>query len=313
MMGIFDKARSLLRREAPAAKGRRKPNAPAPTVSAEELEQLRTRARNRLVGASLLLLGGIVAFALLFETQPRPLSSGVPIWWAGGTNDSARSRPADAAPVEAPAPLDEQALDEQGRAALALSGRVAGSSPAAVVQGLPPLPVLRGTPVAEVPAPGAVSPAPPVALAAPPAARPVASAAPVTQALPVAAPASKPRPPAVAVRAEPAPVARESVREPAREVSRETAREPVREQAPSAAADKGRYVVQVGAYADAQGARDARGKVESLGFKTYTQVIESASGRRVRVRVGPFVTRAEAEKAAARLKAAGQGAAVLSL
>ena len=43
------------------------------------------------------------------------------------------------------------------------------------------------------------------------------------------------------------------------------------------------------------------------------QVIESASGRRIRVRVGPYATKAEAEKAAVRIKSGGLQAAVLVL
>ncbi|HJV71517.1 SPOR domain-containing protein [Ideonella sp.] len=79
------------------------------------------------------------------------------------------------------------------------------------------------------------------------------------------------------------------------------------------AVDNGRFVVQIGAFAEATGAREARMKVEGMGLKTYTQVIESASGRRIRVRVGPYATKAEADKAAARIKASGLQAAVLVL
>jgi DedD protein len=36
--------------------------------------------------------------------------------------------------------------------------------------------------------------------------------------------------------------------------------------------------------------RDARQKVEKLGLKTYTQVVETPTGKRTRVRVGPYAT-----------------------
>jgi DedD protein len=75
----------------------------------------------------------------------------------------------------------------------------------------------------------------------------------------------------------------------------------------------GRFVVQAGAYTDAVTLREARQKVEKLGMKTYTQVIETDSGARTRVRVGPFDTREEAEKAAARIKGSGLAANILSL
>ena len=74
-----------------------------------------------------------------------------------------------------------------------------------------------------------------------------------------------------------------------------------------------RYVVQAGAYTDASSLRDARQKVEKLGLKTYTQVIETSAGSRTRVRVGPFLTRDEAEAAAARIKSAGLAVSILSL
>jgi DedD protein len=78
-------------------------------------------------------------------------------------------------------------------------------------------------------------------------------------------------------------------------------------------ADEGRFVVQIGAFAEVVSAREARLKVEGMGLKTYTQVIESATGRRIRVRVGPYTSKAEAEKAASRIKSGGLQAAVLLL
>ena len=80
--------------------------------------------------------------------------------------------------------------------------------------------------------------------------------------------------------------------------------------APEAA---GRFVVQVGAFADPAAARELRAKVEKLGLKTYTQVAETSAGKRIRVRLGPFATRAEAEKVQARPKDAGIAAVVLTL
>jgi DedD protein len=83
--------------------------------------------------------------------------------------------------------------------------------------------------------------------------------------------------------------------------------------APSAATEAGRFVVQIGAFADATAAREVRLKVETLGLKTYTQVVETPQGKRIRVRVGPFATQEEAGKVLARLKAAKLPGAVLTL
>jgi DedD protein len=74
-----------------------------------------------------------------------------------------------------------------------------------------------------------------------------------------------------------------------------------------------RFVVQAGAYSEAGALRDARQKVEKLGLKTYTQVVEGDGGKRTRVRIGPFATRQEAEAVAAKVKATGLQASILAL
>ena len=107
-----------------------------------------------------------------------------------------------------------------------------------------------------------------------------------------------------------APVAAVAVPAPAATATPQAAASPP----PAAAsASTGRFVVQVGAFNEATALREARSKVERLGLKTYTQVIETASGARTRVRVGPFETRDEADRASARLKAAGLPAYILVL
>jgi DedD protein len=81
----------------------------------------------------------------------------------------------------------------------------------------------------------------------------------------------------------------------------------------SPAAVEGRFVVQVGAFADAARAQEARLKVERAGLKTYTQVAETKDGKRIRVRVGPYGSRADAEKAASKIKGLDLPAAILTL
>jgi len=83
--------------------------------------------------------------------------------------------------------------------------------------------------------------------------------------------------------------------------------------APEPVPNPARYAVQVGAFSDVQKAREARAVLEKAGLKTYTQVITNADGRRTRVRVGPWEDKAEAEKAAEKIKALNLPAAVLRL
>lgn len=79
------------------------------------------------------------------------------------------------------------------------------------------------------------------------------------------------------------------------------------------AASEARFVVQVGAFADGTKAREVRLKLERAGLKTYTQVVESKEGRRIRVRVGPFATKPDAEKAAEKIKKLDLSAGILEL
>lgn len=138
---------------------------------------------------------------------------------------------------------------------------------------------------------------------------------------PIAAPVAKPEPPPAA-KTEPKP-------EPKPEPKVEAKPEPKHvaqaedgakakallegKPAKAAATADGRFVVQVGAFADQTKAREARLKVERAGLKTYTNVAETKDGKRIRVRVGPFGTRAEADKAASKIKGLDLPAAILTL
>ena len=86
---------------------------------------------------------------------------------------------------------------------------------------------------------------------------------------------------------------------------------PTADKKPEAA--EGRFVVQVGAFTDVTRAREARLKLEQAGLKTYTQVVQTGEVRKIRVRVGPFPTKAEADKAAAKIKKLDLPAAILTL
>lgn len=174
------------------------------------------------------------------------------------------------------------------------------------------LPPAKGTaPVAAKPAEAAS------AVAAAPAAAPSPASAPPPVAMEPAPPASVAAAPVEREVIEPPPPARAAASAAQRDAQRAQAileGKPVATAAPAASDAKApRFVVQAGAYTDASSLREARQKVEKLGLKTYTQVIESDAGSRTRVRVGPFESREEAEKAAARIKSAGLAANILTL
>jgi len=81
----------------------------------------------------------------------------------------------------------------------------------------------------------------------------------------------------------------------------------------SAKATAGRAAIQVGAFSDAGKVRDVRQKLEQAGLKTYTQVVEKDGKSTTRIRVGPYETREEADKAAARIRKLDLPASVLKL
>lgn len=67
---------SFLRRKKPVATPAPEP---APANAQAAVAQARTRARRRLIGAVVLLGVGVIAFPLLFETEPRPIPVDLPI------------------------------------------------------------------------------------------------------------------------------------------------------------------------------------------------------------------------------------------
>lgn len=118
--------------------------------------------------------------------------------------------------------------------------------------------------------------------------------------------------PVAAVQTAPKPVAKVEAPAKERTAATETARaKALLEDKP--AAGSVRIVVQVGAFAEPDRARETRLKLERAGLTTYTHVADTPQGKRIRVRLGPFTSRAEADKAAARVKALGLPAAILTL
>ena len=172
-------------------------------------------------------------------------------------------------------------------------------------------PVLPAPPAQGKPAP---EPWPVITERAEPAAS-AAAAAPKSAAAPLPAP-----PPLEAVPAKTAAAPAATPSDKAAEARRAQALldgKPVAAVAPSKPAstdDKAaRFVVQAGAYSNAAALREARQRVEKLGLKTYVQTVDTDAGKRTRLRVGPFASRDDAEKAAARIKDSGLAVNILSL
>ncbi len=74
-----------------------------------------------------------------------------------------------------------------------------------------------------------------------------------------------------------------------------------------------RFIVQVGAFAEEKKSTEVRSKLEKAGIKTYTHIAQTKEGKRIRVRVGPFATKEEAQKTADKIKSLQLSASVLTI
>lgn|SRR5574337_226802 len=250
------------------------------TAQAESIEDMRRRARHRLIGAAVLVLAGVVGFPMLFDTQPRPVAVNMAIDIPDRNKVAPLVVPQKGGDTALPTPA---AVSEPAAAGLDAGEEVVGSRP-------------RGEP-----APQAHVQAEPKPESKPeprPEPKPAPKAEHKTEPKQESRPEAKPEP----------KTARQDDAARARALLEGRAQP----QAP-AGGEQGRFIVQVGAFADVDKAREVRERLERSGLKTYTQVVDTKDGKRTRVRVGPFDNRAEADKAAGRVKGAGLSASVLAL
>jgi len=269
------------------------------------MEHMRQRARHRLLGAAVLLLAGIVAFPLLFDTQPRTLSSKPP---AVEMRDSDQLPPLPLPPM---ATADDSLVagEEIVTAGVSLSAVVAPPEALpSVLQDLPDEPMSVPPPVAPqlepilVPEPAPLSATP-------------AQVKPPSNGQPSRPEAKKPA-------AKPTPQITEAERarallEGKPVLSAEAQRvQALLEQRPVAAAKvpkTSRSVLQVGSFTDAAGAQAVREKLQKAGVNAYLEEINVGKNKRTRVRAGPFTTKEESEKMEKRIKDMGLPAVPIAL
>lgn len=74
-------------------------------------------------------------------------------------------------------------------------------------------------------------------------------------------------------------------------------------EAPAAKASE--YVILIGAFASEENVRSIRAKLQEKGVRTYTEPLDTPGGKRTRVRAGPFPSREAAEKGLEKMKQVG--------
>ena len=228
----------------------------------ENIEVVRRRARHRLMGAVVLVLVAVVGFPLLFDTQPRPVAVDTPIVIPDRHNT---------APLASgtPVPASQAPAKPLLPASEPVTAQASLDAREEVV--LPPAPVVP-----------------------PPQAEPTKAAPPVAK-VPDKEPVSKQEVPAAA------PVKADKAA-PAKPKDDGDKAQALLEGKPPAKAAAGRVVIQVGAFSDPAKVREVRSKLERAGVTTYTQVVERDGKSTTRIRVGPYETREEADKVAARIR-----------
>lgn len=303
-MGLLS---SLKRKSSEPAARRLPPQDPA------QVELLRTRARRRLIGVAVLVGLAVVALPYVFEATPRPARPELAVRMPG--------EPAEIVMREGTAAGLQSGADPAG--ATASQPAMAASAAAAAASQAPGL---SATQMAMAGAgAAAVGAAAGMAVAKGPKddiiTEPRDTQAEARERERQKAAADK----AAAEKAERAEKARQerlrlerarekAEKEKAEKAERaERAEKARREREKDKARDERRYVVQVGSFSEARTVRETRQRVEGLGLKSFEQHVETSSGRRTRVRLGPFSTKEEAARAASKLKAAGVSAAVLPL
>ena len=286
---------------------------PSRLAQGESVEAMRRRARHRLIGAAVLVLIGVVGFPLLFDTQPRPIPVNIPIEIPDRDNAAPVVVPGAQVAGQAAAPAGRVATNaslDDGEEVLAPAAPLA-TAPAAAVQ--PSRSAVAAT--AAVAAGAAVVAAqvkPEIKPEPKPEVKPVHKPEPKPEAKPEKPKAEVKKPeakPEHKPEAKPEPKHKPDAGK-ADEASRARALLEGRsssEAAKETAVGNERFIVQIGAFAEVSKANEIKSK---LGGGAFTQTVDTRDGTRTRVRMGPFKSREEADKAAARAKSLGLPASV---
>ncbi|HEY2969405.1 MAG TPA: SPOR domain-containing protein [Casimicrobiaceae bacterium] len=234
------------------------------------VDELRRRARRRLIGAIILALAAAVLLPLLLENEPKPL----------GDDVSIQIPPIDSGKFINPL-SSGKAQDPKAKGSIAM-----GKSDASAVAPLPADAPTMAPPATNPKSPEAEQPTSGTAIATP---TPAVTSETKAVGATTGATDIKSTPPAPALKSE-------SALDDARTTA--TAKTDAARSGPA-------FVVQVAAFSDHYGARSLVAKLKRDGFPGYTEVVTTDKGTLHRVRVGPYASREAAATAQAKLKAAG--------
>jgi DedD protein len=266
-----------------------------PEPSDVAVDELKRKARRRLIGAIVLALAAAVALPLLFESEPKPLGEDVSVQippMDGGKfvtplSSQLPGKSADKAGPGGPP-------DKSGSSASPATGNAGASSS---------LPNKGGTDTR--------APASSAAITAPISGGPLTNApatGPDSAGKAESAKAETPKADAANAEGGSASSPPPFVTAPAPERPSSAKSEPKGEARSDAKASPRAgtgFVVQVAALADPKSASKLVGRLKSAGFPGYSETFPSNGRTMQRVRVGPYTSRESADSARSKLKAAG--------
>jgi len=237
-----------------------------------DVDELRRRARRRLVGAIVLALGAAVIVPMLLESDPKPLGDDVAVKIPPVDDGKFVNQLNGPQKSEAPTMKALDARKETSPQPDSPAHKSVAEAEKAVVA--PPAKISKYD--TAISADKATTPAAP-----PPASPPPVAAAPETPAAKSEAKSPAAAPPDTIVTA-PAQAAREG------------------------------FAVQLAAYSDDKGANALASRLKRSGYPAYTEPLKTSRGTLWRVRVGPYPSRDAANGVRDKLKAEGQSGIVAS-
>jgi DedD protein len=243
------------------------------------VDELRRRARRRLIGAVVLALAAAVFVPMLLENDPKPLGEDVSVRIPQEDNAKFVNR------------LSDKGAKTTVRESTAKSETVKEPAKVEAAPTSAPATLPESTAaVTNVPPPTkSISQAEQKVLGA--SAKPAATAAPAAVAVPAAAPASTPNV------APPSPV--DPMKDPTKDMTKDVGKDAVKD-----AAKEG-FSVQLAAFADDKGANALANKLKRAAYPAYTEPLTTSKGTLWRVRVGPYPSREAAIDVRDKLKGEG--------
>ena len=296
--------------ESNAVRGRakRKPGKPAAEPVDPVLPE-KKRARRRLVGAVALVLAAIIGLPMILDSEPKPLGDDVVV------QIPSKDQPAQISPVRSVASASTAGGPNNVPQGAALDQREEMVEPSTI-------PAARNEPAASAVPPKGTAASKPVAKPTIEPVVPVGKPVPKVDTKPKPEIKSEPKPAHVVVSEDGGDSARARSILDGTEVSGKAAQG---EKATGKAAEKStdkpadpatdkkpaKMMVQVAALASKEKVAELQDKLKAAGIVSHTQSVATDTGERIRVRIGPFSSREEAEKARSKLTSMGLSGALV--